>query len=243
MPTPPPLPPLPPVPPATPAPNSREYWLAYFDLMAGKPPREALVKALDAFEAKDASRGRPVSRIALDVGCGEGRDTREILRRSRPTVWRVACSDPVAEAIERTIQPLLPSEKERLHGAVCTLQEMPRVYATGVPSGGAAGMVQYVDLVNASYVLPFVPPADFEGVWAWLRAIIAPGGRFAGQFFGPRDSWAGIPGRSHHTDEQVAAMLTGFDIEHMQIDDKDGHDPFGNAKHWHVYHVVARKRS
>ncbi len=240
MPTP---PSLPPPPPATPAPNSRKYWLAYFDLMAGKPPREALVKALDTFEAEDAGRGEAVWRIAMDVGCGEGRDTREILRRSHPTIWRVSCSDPVAEAIERTVQPLSPAQRERLHGAVCTLQDMPRVYAAGVPRAGAEGLARSVDMVNASYVLPFVPPEDFEGVWTWLRASIALGGRFAGQFFGPRDSWATIPGRSHHTDEQVAAMLTGFDIEHLNIDDKDGHDPFGNAKHWHVYHVVARKRS
>ncbi len=36
-------------------------------------------------------------------------------------------------------------------------------------------------------------------------------------------------------------MLEGLAIEQFEEDEKDGFDAEGNAKHWHVFHVVARK--
>lgn len=99
----------------------------------------------------------------------------------------------------------------------------------------------HVDLVNASFVLPFVPPSAFASVWSWIRGILVHSGRFCGQFFGVRDSWATIAGRSHHTRQEVEELLMGMTIELLQEDEKDGFDAEGNAKHWHVFHVVARK--
>jgi hypothetical protein len=31
-------------------------------------------------------------------------------------------------------------------------------------------------------------------------------------------------------------------VEHFQEDERDGSDCLHNAKHWHVFHIVARKR-
>lgn len=44
--------------------------------------------------------------------------------------------------------------------------------------------------VNATLALLFCAPPQFPAPWQRLTAALCPGGRFAGQFFGPRDSWA-----------------------------------------------------
>jgi hypothetical protein len=40
---------------------------------------------------------------------------------------------------------------------------------------------------------------------------------------------------------EVEALLAPFDVELLDEHDHDGH-AFKKPKHWHVFHVVARKR-
>ncbi len=204
-------------------------WSTYYAAVAGKPPRETLIMALDAFDAEIPSS--PPPRFALDLGSGEGRDTRALLSRG----WNVIAVDPHPAASDLTD---LPRGGSTLRYIRSTLEDL----AGAAPEPGAqAAIPPTVDLVNASFVLPFVPPQHFTRVWAWIRARLAPGSRFSGQFFGPRDAWASIPGRSHHARDQILAMLGGLKLEHFQEDEKDGTDAEGHAKHWHVFHVVARR--
>jgi hypothetical protein len=102
-----------------------------------------------------------------------------------------------------------------------------------------------VELVNSSFALPFCAPAAFPALWRKIDASIAPGGRFAGQLFGPRDSWARRgPGGSAVTilDESAArALFAGYAIERFEEEETDAVTPRGEAKHWHIFHVVARK--
>jgi tellurite methyltransferase len=240
-------------------------WSTYYDAVAGKPARETLILVLDAFEREDAravagvnrvdggssgdERERRIERVAIDLGCGEGRDTREILGRGGATRWRVLCCDAFGEGVERTLASIAPGDRGRVEARVAAIEELALDERVMTASSSAATVSSSTvrvtgrefDLVNASFVLPFVEPARFEASWSWIRGVIAPGGRFAGQFFGPRDSWATIEGRSHHTRERVEEMLRGFDVEMLQEDEKDGHDAEGNAKHWHLFHVVARR--
>jgi hypothetical protein len=97
------------------------------------------------------------------------------------------------------------------------------------------------DLVNASFALPFCDPRHLPPLWGRIVAAIRPGGRFAGQFFGDRDSWASLPDRTHHSRDEVVALLEGFEIEMMRIEERDDGPEVRNPKHWHLFHVVARK--
>ena len=81
----------------------------------------------------------------------------------------------------------------------------------------------------------------FDALWKVIRSAIEPGGRFAGQFFGERDTWASIPDRSHHTRLRVEKLLLGLDVEYFKEDESDSVDAEGQDKHWHVFHVVARQ--
>lgn len=197
-------------------------WPGYFEVVLGKPPRETLVDALARFEREGFEPG-----FAVDFGCGEGRDSAELLRRG----WRVLAIDGHESAFEylkkRTDFPRIAREP----GWFTTRVE--RFEEAAIPS---------CDLFNSSFSLPFVDPSRFEEVWARIVGAVRPGGRFAGQLFGDRDTWAALPDRSHQTRGRVEELLAPFEVEHFQEEERDGGDCTNTPKHWHVFHIVARKR-
>lgn len=198
-------------------------WPAYFDAVAGLPARETLVLALDLFDRER----QPGGTLAVDLGCGEGRDTAELLRRG----WRVLGIDSSAEGLGRL------RERVRRLGAMERLEVLEaRFEDARWPT---------CRLVNASFSIPHCAPRDFPGMWGRITESIEPGGRFAGQLFGVNDSWATRPDgvtRTYHTRDDVERMLESFDIEHLDEVERPGKTALGEPKYWHVFHVVARKR-
>ncbi|MEZ6235390.1 MAG: hypothetical protein R3B68_14485 [Phycisphaerales bacterium] len=194
-------------------------WPGYFAAVSGKPARETLVAALDAFDAEGPTR---FPRAAVDLGAGEGRDTAELLRRG----WRVEAIDAHPDAIKRIWARTDLVNTDRLRTSAGTYEEC---------------FVPPCDLLNASFSLPFCHPAYYAAVWRKIEGAVRAGGRFAGQFFGDRDTWASIEGRSHHTEEQVRALLADWSVEYWRMEESDKPDAMGNVKHWHLFHVVARK--
>ena len=192
-------------------------WSAYYEETGKRPPRATLIRALDAFDRETGS-----GRLAVDLGCGGGRDVVELLRRG----WTVLALDAEPAAIERlTGRDDLP-ETGVLKTATGRFEEVDWPVA---------------DLVNSSFALPLCPPAAFPGLWSRIVASVVPGGRFAGQLYGDRDEWFGDSSITFHTAEEVDALLRGFDIEHLREEEDDSVTPRGRPKHWHIFHVVARK--
>lgn len=204
-------------------PPSDDRWPEYYDAMAGKPPRDTLLFALGRFDAEVVGVG--TERFAIDLGCGEGRDTVEMLRRG----WRVLAVDAQEEAIHRLrARPdLPPGSEKRLQTLVSPME------AAGLPSAL---------LVNASFALPFCPPQAFPALWERITESVLPGGRFSGQLFGVRDSWASVaPRLIFHTRAEVETLLRPFAVEHLNEVEEDGTTVEGKPKRWHVFHIVARK--
>ena len=194
-----------------------EDWPGYFASVLGKGARETLLAALDSFAREGFSEG-----LGVDIAAGEGRDTLELLRQG----WRVVAADNHPDAF-----PLLWSR----------VPEALRPWLTTVEVDFADMQVPDCDLVNASFALPFCKPENFPGLWSRIVAAIRPGGRFAGQFFGDRDTWASLPGRTHHSREEVMKLLADFEIEVMNEEEKDDPPDLRSPKHWQLFHVVARK--
>lgn len=200
-------------------------WPGYFKAVEGGTPRQTLLDALDLFDADESFDSG--SGFAIDLGCGEGRDTAELLRRG----WTVHATDGHPEAIDLLLaRDDLPTGNElarRLTTRVATFEELDTLPQT--------------DLLCASFSLPFCTPDHWDRVWNLVKAAIKPGGRFAGQIFGDRDTWASIPDRSHFPRSALDGLFDGFLLELVREDESDSKDSSGNAKHWHLYHIVARK--
>jgi len=194
-----------------------EDWPGYFASVLGKGARETMVAALDAFADEGFDQG-----LGVDIAAGEGRDTLELLERG----WRVVATDNHPDAFPLLLGRVPDADKSRLTTVEVDFAEM---------------RVPACDLVNASFALPFCKPEHFAGLWARIVAAIRPGGRFAGQFFGDRDTWASLPGRSHHSRAEVMSLLADFDIEMMTEEERDDPPDVRSPKHWQLFHVVARK--
>jgi SAM-dependent methyltransferase len=223
-------------------------WPGYFNAIANKPARETLVKALELFEAGDAAangKKRPRQRIALDIGCGEGRDTRELLRRKGPVRWSLMVTDGSARGLDILLDSLKPAEHKWLYVAQCRMEEIPRRYPLsrgGIRHGLTERRAIKVDLVNSSFALPFCAPRELPVLWRWIASLIRPGGRFAGQIFGDRDTWAHVRKTTGVSRPRLERMFKDFVFEELREEEKDDITSMGEPKHWHVFHIVARKR-
>lgn len=197
--------------------SEREDWPGYFGAVLGKDPRETLVRALDLFADEGLSGG-----LAVDIAAGEGRDTLELLKRG----WKVVALDSHPDAFSHLWPRVQDAWTPQLKTIEVNFSEME---------------FPPCDLANASFALPFCEPQYFPGLWDKIVAAIRPGGRFAGQFFGKRDSWASISNRTHHSREEMSRLLEGFDVEMLREEEKDDAPDVRNPKHWQLFHVVARK--
>jgi SAM-dependent methyltransferase len=193
-------------------------WASYYEKTRERPPRETLVFALDRFDTEPVAERR----FAVDLACGGGRDTIELLRRG----WRVLAIDAESAAIEKlTARDDLPAGID-LTGKVARFEEAewPRC-----------------DLVNCSFALPLMAPGDFDAVWQRITGSLNPGGRIACQLYGPRDGWVGRPGMTFHDRAAVDALLEGFAVEMLREEEEDSTTVRGEDKHWHIFHIVACK--
>jgi len=191
-------------------------WAAYYETLRERPPRRTLLAALDRFGP--AASGN----LAVDLGCGDGRDAIEMLRRG----WQVVAVDSEPEALRQLQARPLP-EGFKLTPIVARFEDVP------LPIG--------LSLVNSSFAMPLCEPEAFHRVWDRIREALPTGGRFSGQWYGPSDSWVGRPGMTFIGRDEALALLAGLDLEMFEEEEADGVTPRGNAKHWHIFHIVARK--
>jgi hypothetical protein len=95
-------------------------------------------------------------------------------------------------------------------------------------------------LIHAGFSLPFCPPQRFPAMWVHIRRALVPGGIFAGQLFGIRDSWAHNPKMTFHARREVEELADGLQILRLCETDRDG-PAFSGPKHWHTFDILVRK--
>ena len=190
-----------------------ESWAEYYDEFEDREPREMLLRVLGTFGSGEL--------LAIDLGCGSGIDTLAMLRAG----WRVFATDAEPEAIRRLRDRVPDDLSPGLNVQLARMEDVELPPA---------------DLVWAGFSLFFCRPDRFVDVWSRIRAVLRPDGRFAGQVLGDRDTWAGEEDVSSFTREQALALLDGLVIESVEEEEEDG-DAWGDQKHWHVFHIVARR--
>ncbi|NET34333.1 MAG: class I SAM-dependent methyltransferase [Cyanothece sp. SIO1E1] len=195
-------------------------WLAYYQATKGRPPRETLLFALARFDAEAPIKTR---RFSVDLGCGDGRDTVELLRQG----WRVLAIDGEKDAIAQLRQR----------------SDINRTFLeTRVQRFESLTLPPSVDLVNASFCLQFCPSEHFSNLWEEVIFSLKSGGRFCGQLLGDRDTWVGYPNISYHTRKQVEQLLQCFEVEFFEEEEHPGKTALGEEKYWHLFQIVARKQ-
>jgi len=201
-------------------------WATYYERTASRPPRSTLRFALRRFDDDWRHGAKPASPLAIDLGCGGGRDTLELLRRG----WRVLAIDAEPQAI-RALEGLSGVSGA---GGLVTLSE--RFEFVALPAA---------TLINSSFALPLCRPENFHHLWARIVDALEPGGRFCGQFFGDSDSWAapalGKTGITFLSRVEATALLAPLKVERFLEEETDAKRPVGDTKHWHIFHIVVRK--
>jgi len=193
-------------------------WKLYYRETLNSPPTPTLGLAIWLFEAETLHEKK---RFAIDLGCGAGRDTVELLRRG----WTVLAIDKQPQAMKLTNSAARKYQRN-LRMRLASFEEitLPRC-----------------DLVNASWCLPFCSPQNFDSLWKKITVSIRPEGRFSGHLFGIHDGWIDDPGMTFHTTVQVRKRLRGFQTELFLEKEWNGKTASGKRKHWHVYAIVAKK--
>ncbi len=197
------------------------HWPDYYAVTVDRPAWGTTVDAAERFAAEDGPGAAP--RLAVDLGCGAGRDTRELLRRG----WRVLAVDREAAAIEALDAATPEADRERL---TCVVADL------------AAADIPPCDLVVASVSLQFLGEADYAAAFERITAAMRPGGRFAGLLYGDHDEAAGDPDVTCPSPDAIRSYLAAFEIESWFEREEDGKMALGDPHHIHLVEVVARRR-
>ena len=189
-------------------------WAGYYAWSSGREPRPALLAACQRL-------GAGAGRMAVDLGCGEGTDALALLDRG----WSVLAIDIEPAGLELLKARIPPAWAPRIRLLCASFAE---------------AVLPPAHLVHAGFSLPFCPPSQFGGVWEKVRGALLPGGIFAGQLFGPHDSWSGDPGMSFQTRPEVSRLLEGLEVLELHETERDG-EAYSGPKHWHSYDILARE--
>lgn len=189
-------------------------WDEYYKKIQGRAPRQLLLDALEKFPSGESLQ-------AIDLGSGDGTETVVLLARG----WHVLAVDSEPAGIKRLMEKVPQEGQAHLQTQVAKFEEVT---------------LPPVDLIHASYSIPFCHPDHFLALWEKISNALNPGGRFAGQFFGVRDTWADSKDMTFHTEAQVRAMIAALETEYFHEEDADGQAASG-PKHWHVFTVIVRK--
>jgi tellurite methyltransferase len=198
-------------------------WQKFYETARQGAAHNTTVTALRLFNEEGAPPG-----FCVDIGCGEGLDAMAAIVNG----WTVL-------AIEKEQSAL-----EVLYKNVQAASSVNADYLSRLKM--FCGSVEQLDwpanqFTNASLSLPFCPKPDFAEVWQRIVKNIVQGGRFAGHFFGDRDGWAPAGRLVHMSRNQIESLFDDFELELFEEDERDFNDIDGRMKHWHIFHVVAKK--
>jgi len=181
-----------------------------------RPPRELLRRTLGAFALEGRAPG-----VAVDLGCGSGPDTVEMLRAG----WTVHAVDTNAVGLQLLRDGAPPDAAARLLTHPLPYQDFE------LPA---------CDLVWSSWALPYCPAAQWPALLGRIVAALNPGGRLAGDLFGPRHAWAGEEGLFTIAEDTLRQQLPPLVVEAFDIE--DGLRPSGGEMtRWHAFGISVRK--
>lgn len=193
----------------------KNSWAEYGRAVANEESHATIQLALSKFEQ---------AQKAIDLGCGSGRDTKEMLKRG----WNVFAVDQSQDALNCLTEARGTWSTEQLETWHGKMQD------ANLPE---------VSLINAGVSLPFCPPEDFAKLWANVLKALKPGGIFSGHFFGKNDDWSVNQRMTFFSLDEVKKLFDDFEFEWLnEIEGPIPIVPTG-FRHGQVFEIVARKRT
>lgn len=191
-------------------------WREYYKKVASQSHRPITELAADLIGDLPA--------VAVDCGCGAGRDAAYLLNRG----FKVHAFDKEQQAIEFC--------QDRFNGHAKFRAMQSCFVDFDYPASS---------LVIAHSSLFFCPSQGFEAVWLKVVDSLSVGGVLCVDLLGGNDSWVASPRHTvtAFTLDQVQGLFTGFDVVKLSERDEKGTTAIGNQKHWHTFSVLAVKKT
>jgi tellurite methyltransferase len=193
--------------------EAKTRWQQFLKATADRPAREFLVNNLKRFQAPGS---------AIDLGCGAGGASLYLLEQG----WQVLAVDGQEAAIQALLSKVPAELAARLSTLVLPFEEL------SIPSA---------DLIWAGRSLPFCHPDEFDRLWGKIGAALMSGGRFVGDFFGPRHAWADRGEMTFLSKEQVISLCLDLELEYLVEEEGEAQTVLDGMQHWHQFTVCARK--
>ncbi len=197
-------------------PEESPDWSAFHKAALARPSRELLRRTLGCFQVEGRAPG-----VAVDLGCGSGTDSLELLKRG----WVVHAVDSSVDGLELLRSTTAADLRGRLHthGRSYEQFEFPPC-----------------DLIWAGYSLPFCEPQAWPTFWQRALEALRPEGRIAGDLFGINHAFGSEGGVIVMNESDARALFTGWVVEAFDVE--DGYRPSGGAiTRWHAFGFAARK--
>jgi ubiquinone/menaquinone biosynthesis C-methylase UbiE len=192
--------------------NSKGDWAEFYEITKNKPPSKLLVKALEYVKDK---------KKAIDIGGGALKDTRYLLS--------LGFDVTVIDKDELMAKEAIKISSDKLQYVVSSFEDF------NFPKN-------QFDIASATFALPFNSPDIFKAVLDKIKNSLVSGGVLCGQLFGTKDQWVSRSEMTFHTKEQVEELFKDMEIIYLDEEERDGTIANGTPKHWHIFHVIARKK-
>lgn len=160
--------------------------------------------------------------IAIDIGCGAGRDTAFLIKNN----WNVVAIDK-EDVLEYIEKKLTKEEMKRLKFVKNEIENI---------------LLDKSNLVVANNSIAFCSKKHFKDVWNHIVNSIEENGYFIGTFFGVKDSWRESRKKMKFFEKnEVMELFDKFDIVEFKEMEMDKKSAIGEFKHWHIFAVMAKK--
>ena len=191
-------------------------WEEYYDTTQDAEPHQNVVM----FLRKNRKPG-----IAVDLGCGAGRDTVLLLKHG----WTVISYD-INNNAQYILDRITPEERNRF---------------TFVKARHQDAEIPKCDLVVANDSMHYLSKDEFKAVVNKIYDSLNPNGDFIAEFLGNKDDWAkNDPDNAFISLKELREIMGNrFEIEAFREHEVDKPTLEGEQKHWHTVSVITRAKN
>ncbi|MFZ2154397.1 MAG: class I SAM-dependent methyltransferase [Candidatus Moraniibacteriota bacterium] len=182
-----------------------------------RPARELLVQAVSFCQGKE---------YALDLGAGDLAESKFLLENGFIHVT----------AVDKSLQSKKAMEDLNISGLDFKNESFKNFEFAK----------NKYNLINAQFSLPFYDGENFSDFMKKIIDSLKPDGIFAGHLFGAKDDryWGkdNNPKVNYHTKEEVEDMFRYLEKLEFREVEEEGKLRSGEAKHWHVFSFIVKKK-